>query len=1050
MADPRVQLIQVLQEAASQHPERLKVAEQQLKRWEIEREFYATLQDIFYDRSLDHGIRWISGIYLKNSIEKYWRRTARNAISPEEKALIRRRLLTTFDEERKELAVTNAVLTSKIARLDFPQDWPDLLQNLLSIIQSTVAVTEADARSRLIQFRALYTLHMVVKALCSQRLAPSRRHLEQVSPELFRQIATIYVGHVDRFLAALHQPSSFDSVLVIAQMEVSIVCLKCVRRLMVHGFEHFEKAEETRQFFALTFVHLQRFYSLRSAFPDPTAPVPVALNSHIIKLGKFYIDLQKNHPLPFVLAPGATDVVKFYWGVLVEEGERVGARRVTEQLLNPPPFERFLVQGLLLLKNTIKNFAYTIEKGASPEEASTVSQARQVIDQNLLTPAFVNSCAEVLVSRYMVLRPEDLKLWEEDPEAFVGGEEADHWEYELRPCAEKVFMELLSQYRVQLSPILLNLLENVATVSDHAGLMFKDAVYCAVGLGAHDLFDSLDFDVFLVKRLSQEAWNREPNLKIIRRRIAWLIGKWVGVKIGKPARPDVYRVMLHLMYPDEDMVVRLTAVNNLKNCVDEWDFEPGPFAPFLEEAVRGTTRMLSDVEESESRMRILNSLSMIIERVKEQIAPYTQQIIDLLPSLWNASESEHLFKSAILAALTKLVGSLKEQSSNLQDFVVPLIRHSVDHNQVAYLIASFLIPKFQTLLTSNPFLHQFQETHLYLMEDGLDLWLTTLQSATQCSEQLFGLMPVAITLLEYGTENLKRLLKILESYMLLAPEVVIQVGVAGIGCALHAAEAFLTLYSGLCILELRHLNYGRLRPPPRQSQAAGLQRHRSRYRYRAAGGAAARLGGSDGKHRAAVETANRRDGEAETFVLTQYLGLFARIVIYDPAFFIEFIEVASQRCDPSQPNLMSLVLETWFDKFDNIGHPRQRKLNCMALTALVATANPFTLERLAQVMAVWSDVLSEVKESGGGDTLVYWEEAPDIEDAIQIEGTSESKRKLELLQRDPIHTTNLLGYIHAKLKVVEALCGGPDTFQRQYLAKVDPALLDQLNTLLTA
>lgn len=54
--------------------------------------------------------------------------------------------------------------------------------------------------------------------------------------------------------------------------------------------------------------------------------------------------------------------------------------------------------------------------------------------------------------------------------------------------------------------------------------------------------------------------------------------------------------------------------------------------------------------------------------------------------------------------------------------------------------------------------------------------------------------------------------------------------------------------------------------------------------------------------------------QEETFVLTQYLGLFARIAIYDPAFFIGFIEIASQQCDPPQPNLMSLVLETWFDK----------------------------------------------------------------------------------------------------------------------------------------
>ncbi|RUP42843.1 armadillo-type protein [Jimgerdemannia flammicorona] len=911
MSDPRTQLIGVLAEATSQHPDRVKLAEQHLKQWETERDFHATLQDIFYDRSLDLSIRWISGIYLKNGMDRYWRRGAKNAIVPEEKALIRRRLLTPFDEERKELSVTNAVLTSKIARLDFPQEWPDLLQSLLTVIQTTTASADSNAHSRLVQVRALYTLHMVVKALCSQRLAPSRRHLEQVSPELFRQIATIYVGHVDRFLAGLQNSS--DLALVLSQMEVSVVCLKCIRRLMVHGFDDFSKVEETRQFFTLTLVHLQRFYALRPAFLD--TPIATPLDSHIIKLGKLYLDLQKYHPLPFVLAPRATDVVAFYWGVLAEEGNRVGARLTTEQPLHPPLFERFLVHGLLLLKNTIKNFSYTAEKGASPEEASTVSRARQVIDQSLLTPGFVNSCAEVLVSRYMVLRPEDLEAWETDPEGFVGGEEADHWEFELRPCAEKVFMDLLSQYRVQLSPILLNLLENVATITDHAGLLFKDAVYCAIGLGAHELFDSLDFDAFLVKRLTVEAWNKDPSLKILRRRIAWIIGKWVGVKISKSARPDVYRVMLRLMSAEEDTVVRLTAVNNLKNCVDDWDFEATPFAPFLKEAVYGIIGMLGDVSEFDSRMRILNSLSMIIERVEEQIAPYAQQIVELLPSLWNTSESEHLFKSAILVTLTKLVGSLKERSSNLQNFVVPLIQHSVDHNQ---------------------------EAHLYLMDDALDLWWTAVQSATHCSEPLYALVPAAVALLEYGTENLRRLLKILESYVLLAPVMVMQ------NYATPIMDAFTRLLGNLkpqACTAIVHVIDTALQASPLRLSGEVMANTGLLWKL----------------------LTDVLDNREQAFILTQYLGVFARIVIYDPAFFLGFIEAAGQRCDPPQLNLLSLVLEKWFDKFDNVGHPRQRKLNCMAFTALTATANPLVLVRLPQVMAVWSDVLSEVKESGGGE-----------------------------------------------------------------------------------
>jgi hypothetical protein len=39
----------------------------------------------------------------------------------------------------------------------------------------------------------------------------------------------------------------------------------------------------------------------------------------------------------------------------------------------------------------------------------------------------------------------------------------------------------------------------------------------------------------------------------------------------------------------------------------------------------------------------------------------------------------------------------------------------------------------------------------------------------------------------------------------------------------------------------------------------------------------------------------------------------------------------------------------------------------MAFSTLIATTNPTILSFLAQFIGVWCDVLSEVKESGGGE-----------------------------------------------------------------------------------
>jgi hypothetical protein len=42
----------------------------------------------------------------------------------------------------------------------------------------------------------------------------------------------------------------------------------------------------------------------------------------------------------------------------------------------------------------------------------------------------------------------------------------------------------------------------------------------------------------------------------------------------------------------------------------------------------------------------------------------------------------------------------------------------------------------------------------------------------------------------------------------------------------------------------------------------------------------------------------------------------------------------------------------------------------MAFTNLISTTNPVILERLHSIMVIWSDVLSEVKESGGGESVL--------------------------------------------------------------------------------
>ena len=61
-----------------------------------------------------------------------------------------------------------------------------------------------------------------------------------------------------------------------------------------------------------------------------------------------------------------------------------------------------------------------------------------------------------------------------------------------------------------------------------------------------------------------------------------------------------------------------------------------------------------------------------------------------------------------------------------------------------------------------------------MLEDSLDLWWSMVQSTPSSSAELMSLLPCALELLEYDTENLRKVLKIIDSYILLDPSSTLQ------------------------------------------------------------------------------------------------------------------------------------------------------------------------------------------------------------------------------------------------------------------------------------
>ncbi|KAL0090725.1 armadillo-type protein, partial [Phycomyces blakesleeanus] len=454
-----------------------------------------------------------------------------------------------------------------------------------------------------------------------------------------------------------------------------------------------------------------------------------------------------------------------------------------------------------------------------------------------LTPDFVRTCAETLVSKYMLLTPTDFEQWEEDPETWANHSDTENWEFEMRPCAEMTFMTLLTQYRDLLCPIMLNLTEQVATVVDQQGLLFKDAVYCGLGLGVNTLYGKLDFELFVVNRLQPEVSNKEPSFKILRRRIAWLVGRWVSEGISADCRTIIYQILLQLMVAEEDLVVRLTAAHSLKLAIDDWDFDLSILLPFLGPAMDLLMALLNEAEDSDTVMRLISDLNTIMDRTQTEIIPYAPKMIELLTPLWTRAQKEPLFQSSLVITFTKISA----------------------------------------------------EAHVYLIDDALDLWWTLLQSTPYASPQMMKLLPIAIELLDFDTENMRKVLKIIESYILLSPEATLQqyaMGLFGrlasyVGNSKAEVASNIVSTADLALMSVPIQMYGDA------LVQSGL------------------LG-------SVLQTFLQE--ELYAYALMNYMTLFARLAIYDANLIIQFIQMAGQQLKPTSTDFLGELMDSWMDK----------------------------------------------------------------------------------------------------------------------------------------
>lgn len=995
-----------------------KAAEQQLKDWQSKPGFHFLLQSIYLDLTKSLQIRWLSIIQFKNGVERFWRSTRINAISKDEKRSIRGRLFDLIDEQNNQLCIQNAQATAKIARLDFPVEWPTLFEELEQLLS-----TEHIMRDTVKVYNILMHVNQIVKILGSARIGRCRPAMQSKIPLIFNLVVRIYFDSFENW-----STSSALTEDKLTRLQISYLALKVLRRIVTDGYERPQKDESVCEFMKLTVSHFDLLVSHQQNFSE------FDIYEKFIKCyGKLYYTLITNSPANFILLPCSTQILISYTRLLFEQAPAVYNEKSDE---SGDFWEQTAIRGLLILKRV---FNFINKKGAvilkARSDKVSIDGSIKRISTEFLNEQLVTNLVDTLMKWYLKLRPCDLETWFMDPEEWINEQMTTSFEHQIRPCAENFFQDLINTFPELLVPYLLNKIENeAATLSNSLeDLLTKDAIYASFQLSAPAVSDLVDFDRLLVQVFLPEATSTsasQDQLKIIQRRICLIINEWCTIKCSDDSKKLCYEFFTKLLISEEDKVLILTCVKSLRTMIDDWNFNKDTFQPFLVDTVTVLLRkLLPSMSLTETRLYILHTLSDIIIQTKPLLSnDLLIEILQMVPKLWEISTinaSEAILSNALIRLLRHLVISLGPQSHLTWSIALPVVAESCKPSSEHYQL---------------------------LNEDGYELWGAMLQNFSDQDKKLDQEFYQLLPFLEYGvevhTEILPTLLEIVKSYALLLKTE-----------EFFSCSTFSQIFSNIStyLLKLRDDSFHLVLEiweilvlsDEADNEQLLLNNFYSTKVMKSIFNSIFKDNALSGHQRilviqivariayvspqALMGVLSSYHQELPTLTEVQQLPATDRLSVYRE---MPFEEVVSK------------LLSIWITDFKDLYDPKNKKVHTLGISSLLRTGLMPVLSDFPVIASIWIDMMEEINESTGGDCEKYH-----INDLVTPQSidfhplTAEQLRYHNLSKNnDPAHNISLKEFISRTLEFLKQNLGPQ---YEQLMSNVDPKLLENLSLFLT-
>jgi len=302
-----------------------------------------------------------------------------------------------------------------------------------------------------------------------------RKKLHDVASELLSVLGQIYVSKVQSWQNFFNNGGD-DEGGALENIENSLLALKIIRRLVIAGYDFPGREKDIQEFWALSRNHFGDFLPYVAQEDSPLASSPRKMvEKHLMQLAKFHLTMAQAHPVDFALLANSLDLVRAYWSLVARLGETWGSKSLDGAKIgtdgdvedeDAPILERLSLKGLLLVRACVKMVfsPNPILRYRQPQEKEDKARAVDLVKSDLLTQVLVQEMMSTIITRFFVFRPSDLRMWEEEPDEWEKMEEGgEDWEFAIRPCAEKLFLDLSKFYKDLIIQPLLQVFYTVAS-----------------------------------------------------------------------------------------------------------------------------------------------------------------------------------------------------------------------------------------------------------------------------------------------------------------------------------------------------------------------------------------------------------------------------------------------------------------------------------------------------------------------------------------------------------------------------------------------------------